>query len=178
MSFARFACRSLLAGYFIADGVQAFVNPDPRVADAEPWATKVVEWSNRVLPADLARRIPDKTETLVRIHGAAQTVGGLMLATGLFRRTGAALVAVAYVPKVFAARPTSLSADKLPFARELALLGGVLVAARDTEGKPNLAWMINDRRRFVSAQKRLTKKAAKTAQAAAKKVRAALPAAS
>jgi len=64
--------------------------------------------------------------TLVRLHGIIQAAGAVMMATGLFRRLGAAIVAVSYLPKVLSASPSS-SDDVIPFSRELALLGGVLI---------------------------------------------------
>ena len=165
MSFARFASRSLLAGYFIVDGVEAVINPEPRVDQADPWARKVIAWAHRVLPRNLARYVPEKTESLVRLHGAAQMVGAVMLATGVMRRPGAALVATAYAPKVLAALPTSFTADKLPFVRELALLGGVLIAVRDTQGKPDLAWLVTERRQFVAAERKLARQVEKATRA-------------
>jgi len=167
MSFARFVSRSLLAGYFIADGAEAVINPESRVDQADPWAQKIIAWSQRVLPRDLARYVPEKTESFVRIHGAVQVAGAVMLSTGILRRPGAALVVAAYAPKVLAALPTSLRADKLPFIRELALLGGALIAVRDTQGKPDLTWLVTERRRFAATERKLAKEVSKQARAKA-----------
>lgn len=146
MSFLRFSSRCLLAGYFVADGLKAAANPEPLRDEAEPFAEKFTKYADRFLPAGLARRVPTKTTTLVRLHGIVQAAGALMMATGLFRRTGAVLVATAYLPKVLAARPSETS-QILPFARELALLGGAMVEAGNTQGKPDHAWRSAQRRK-------------------------------
>jgi len=126
MSFIRFSSRCLLSGYFVADGLKAAINPEPLVDEAEPYATTFTSYVDKVLPVDVSQHFPRKTVTLVRLHGIIQATGALMMATGLFRRLGAAIVAVSYLPKVMSASPSS-SDEVLPFTRELALLGGVLV---------------------------------------------------
>ena len=150
MSFISFSSRCLLSGYFVADGLQAAINPEPLVDDAEPYATKFTSYVDQLLPADIARRVPRTTTTLVRLHGIVQTVGALMMATGIFRRLGATMVAVSYVPKVLMARPTS-SDDILPFTRELALLGAAMVES------------VNKGKHCTRGQKKKLRKAAKSA---------------
>ena len=145
MSFLHFVSRSLLAGYFIADGLKAVVDPEPLVPGAEPLASKVGEYADRYLPPDLVRFVPTTTQTLVRFHGITQAAGALMMVTGIFRRAGAAIVVAAYVPKVIIARRDC--PDRLSFLRELALLGGALVEAGNTQGKPNRAWLAADRKK-------------------------------
>lgn len=152
----RFTSRCLLGSYFIADGLKAAINPTPLVEQAQPLADKLTRSAQRYLPDDAARRMPVRTETLIRIHGIVQATGALMMATGIFRRAGAAAMAIAYAPKVLMARP-GLADDKLPFVRDLALLGAALIAAGDTQGKPNLSWLAAEKKRSVKA----TKKAAK-----------------
>ena len=134
MSFSYFSSRCLLSSYFVVDGLKAAINPEPLIDEAEPYATKFTSYVDRALPADVARRVPSSTTTLVRCHGIIQAVGALMMATGIFRRLGAAIVAVSFVPKVLSARPSS-SDDVLPFTKDLALLGGVMLeAGRKSKG--------------------------------------------
>jgi len=139
MSFLRFSSRCLLSGYFFADGLKAAINPDPLIDEAEPYAKKFTSFVDQTLPSDIARRVPSKTSTLVRIHGIAQALGALMMATGFFRRPGAVMVAASYLPKVLMSRPSG-GGDVLPFIRELALLGGTLVEAGNTQGRPDCSW--------------------------------------
>ena len=156
MSLVRFVSRALLASYFVWDGVDAIMKPESRVADAEPVAEKVLGLAERWLPAEVARRLPAKTETLVRWHGAIEAAGAVMLATGLFRRTGAVIVAVTQIPKAVMAQPRLQQGSPGAFVTELGLLGGALVAAGDTQGRPNLAWL-------AAQKQRSAKRAAKTA---------------
>ena len=139
MSFVRFVCRSLLAGYFIADGTKAAIDPETQVDDAEPLTEKATELAYRYLPPEVIQYLPSTTEGLVRLHGATQVVGAFMMATGLFRRLGAIIVAVCYLPKIIMAGRRSWRSTT--FLRELALLGGVLIEAGDTQGKPKNAWI-------------------------------------
>ncbi|MDR2974382.1 MAG: DoxX family membrane protein [Propionibacteriaceae bacterium] len=142
MSLLRLLARGLLASYFVADGVKAVTQPQTLAEDVAPLAEAVHAGAQRVLPPDIAKRVPADPEGYVRLHGAVQTVGALMMATGLGRRLGATLVALAYLPRVVMARPASPRADKTVFVRELALLGGLLIESRDTQGKPGMAWLL------------------------------------
>ncbi len=152
MSLLRFAGRTMLASFFVVQGAKAVVNPEPLVADAEPIARSVVPLVQKVAPPSVAGYIPEDTKTLVRVSGAAQVVGGLMLATGIGRRLGAGVLGLSMVPHVIAARPrkaTSIEdrdAAKSQLLRNVALLGGAILASQDTQGKPSLAWLASDRK--------------------------------
>jgi len=141
----------MLAGYFVADGVAAINRPELLTDDMAPLARAVTQTARRLLPESASAKIPQDTAAYVRIHGAIQAVGGVMVATGFLRRFGAGLIALAYLPRVIAARPRikSLTTDQR-FLREVALLGGVVIAAMDTQGKPNLAWLAADRSQQLS----------------------------
>jgi uncharacterized membrane protein YphA (DoxX/SURF4 family) len=147
----RFLTRSALASYFVVDGVQALTNPESLVEQARPMSDRVVEWADQALPASIASRLPRSTTTWVRIHGSVQTLGALMMATGIGRRCGAGLLAAAYLPKLMMFRRDDGLVGSL---KDLALLGGVLVEAGDTQGKPSWAWQ-------SAANKRERKRAAK-----------------
>ena len=145
MSFARFASRTLFAGFFLADGVDGLIRPSSRVEDAQPLAQA---WKKAVepLPKEIAERIPTEPETLVRLHGALQALGALMFATGIGRRIGAAILVATYVPKVIAAQRRYKIPTQLPFLREVALLGAAILATFDTQGKPAWSWVAAQRR--------------------------------
>ena len=83
----------------------------------------------------------------VRINGAAQLVGGIALATGKGRRLGALLLAGSLLPSTIAKHPfwtvqdpEERAQDRSHFLKNFSLLGGVLLAAQDTEGRPSLAY--------------------------------------
>jgi uncharacterized membrane protein YphA (DoxX/SURF4 family) len=147
MTLLRAAARTMLASYFIASGVKALRDPDPLVPDAEPLTDKMVPFVKEYAPAQVASFIPDDAKTLVRVHGATQLVGGLALASGKGRRLGALLLAYSLIPGTIAKHPfwsrtdeAERAHDQHQFLKNTSLLGGVLVAAADTEGKPSLAW--------------------------------------
>lgn len=137
----------MLASYFIASGVKALRNPGPLVPLAEPIADKVVPLVKQYAPDQVADYIPEDAKTLVRVNAAAQVLGGVALASGKGRRVGAWLLAGSLVPSTVAKHPfwsrtdpEEKALDRSQFLKNLSLLGGVLLAAGDTEGKPSLAW--------------------------------------
>jgi hypothetical protein len=105
---------------------------------------------------------------LVRLNGAAQILGGLALASGKGRRVGAVLLAGSLVPTTLAGhsfwqepdKPTR-AAQRIQFLKNLGLMGGLLLAAVDTEGQPGLAWRASH---GAKAAKRETKRGAKLAK--------------
>ncbi len=182
MSLLRFAGRTMLASFFVVQGAKAVVNPDPLVADAEPIAKAFVPLAQRVAPASVAGYIPEETKTLVRLTGAAQVVGGLMLATGIGRRLGATVLGLSMVPHVLASRPSKASTPeqrdvaKSHLLRNVALLGGAILASQDTQGRPSLAWLADDRRQRLASEaertrRQLTEGAKRTGRGVAKDAR-------
>lgn len=147
MTLLRAGARTMLASYFIVNGVKAVRNPDPLVPAAEPVADRVVPLVKKYAPQQVATAIPEDTANLVRANGAAQILGGLALASGMGRRAGALLLAGALVPSTLARHPfwtrtdpEEKALDRSQFLKNVSLLGGVLLAAGDTEGKPSLAY--------------------------------------
>lgn len=140
----------MLASYFVFNGTKQVLNPTPLVADAEPLADKFVPLAKSVAPEQVAGFIPNNTKTLVRLDGALMAAGGLGLATGLGRRVGAGMIAAGMLPHVLAVNPNAgrngleKDANRAHFVRNLALLGGALIASQDTQGKPSLGWRAND----------------------------------
>ena len=82
MTLLRAAYRTMLASYFISSGVKAVRNPAPLVPLAQPLAEKIVPVVKRYAPDEVAGYVPEDPQTLVRLNGAIQIVGGLALATG------------------------------------------------------------------------------------------------
>src|SRR3954453_17831446 len=147
MTLLRTAARTLLASYFVASGLKAVRDPAPLVPAAEPMADRLVPLVKQYAPAQFAEYVPEDTTTLVRLNGAAQVVGGLALATGFGRRFGALLLAGSLIPSTIAKYPfwtrqdpEEKAGDRQHFLKNASLLGGVLLASVDTEGKPSLAW--------------------------------------
>ncbi len=180
MTFLRFVARSMLASYFVVNGVKAVRRPETQIAAAEPLAQKLLPLAQSALPRQAAAYLPQDTTSLVRCTGVAQIVGGLSLATGLGRRFGAGILAATMVPHVLASNPMKADAADRDEARaqlgkNVALLGGVLLAAQDTEGKPNLAWRARTQKQAMereAARRKVTLQ--REAKAAAKQARRSL----
>jgi putative oxidoreductase len=136
----RTAARAMLAGIFVVQGVDALQHPDPLVARAR-------RVTDRVGPA-LGNLHPTLTDarTLVKVNAAVMAGGGALLLTSL-RRPAALAVAAALVPTTLAGHAFWDVTDtgerkqhRTRFLSNLALLGGLLLAATDTQGRPGLRW--------------------------------------
>jgi uncharacterized membrane protein YphA (DoxX/SURF4 family) len=155
MTPIRTAARTLLGALFVGSGWMALRHPDRLVSRAKPV-------TDRMSPALQAANLPTEPETLVKVNGAVQLAGGLLLATGHFTRPAAAALAASVVPSTLAAHPFWTESDpqrradqQVQFAKNLGLLGGLLYAAVDRGGKPSLAW----RTRYAAREARRATKA-------------------
>jgi uncharacterized membrane protein YphA (DoxX/SURF4 family) len=160
MSLLRFVARSMLASYFVVNGVKAIRHPEEFAEDAQPLVDKFLPLITSAVPAEAQGYLPKDTAGFVKCNGVLQVIGGISLATGLGRRVGAGVLAVTMVPHVLTANPLKAKGDartvvSSQLGKNVALLGGVLLAAQDTEGKPNLLWRARTQREL------LTKEAAK-----------------
>jgi uncharacterized membrane protein YphA (DoxX/SURF4 family) len=144
----RRVARPLLAGLFVVMGAQAVKNPQPLVDGAEPVADALQPLLHRLAPENVAGHIPDDPATLVRLNGAVQVIGGLLLATGNGRRIGAGLLALSIIPTTIARHAFWQIKDDRParqeqfghFLKNASLFGALVLAAQDTEGQPSIAW--------------------------------------
>ncbi|MFI5696997.1 DoxX family membrane protein [Kribbella sp. NPDC051586] len=185
MTVVRALARPLLSVIFVVQGANAIRNPEPLVPKAQPVTDRLVPMMKRAAPPQVSERIPDTTANLVRLNGAAQVLGGVALATGKGRRLGASLLAASLVPTTLAGHPFWLEKDKtvrsqqrLQFMKNLGIMGGLLLAAVDTEGKPGVAWRAShgakaakrETKRGAKAAKRETKRGAKAAKREAKQL--------
>ncbi|MEV0267330.1 DoxX family protein [Hamadaea sp. NPDC050747] len=144
MAPVRGIARALLGGVFIFSGAKAVLRPERFVQRARPVTDRVTPLLNKV-----DERIPASAETLVRVNGAAQVTGGLLLASGTAPRPAAALLAGTLIPTTVAAHPfwaaqtkAQYDTDVVQFAKNLAIFGGLLLAAVDTAGSPSVGWRV------------------------------------
>jgi uncharacterized membrane protein YphA (DoxX/SURF4 family) len=165
MTITRKVARPMLAAMFIHGGLDALKNPETKKEKAET-----------VAPG-LARTLglPEDTETLVRINGGVMLGAGALLGFGWFPRLSAAALAGSLVPTTLAGHRFWEATDKqvraqqlTQFLKNVSMLGGLIIAATDTAGKPSIGW------RARTAAKR----ASKSARHATKSARRALPHAS
>ena len=137
MTLVRRIARPLLASIFVYGGLDAFRHPSAKA----PAADKVV----KALAGPLG--LPEDTELLVRANGATMIAGGGLLASGRFPRLASLALAGSLIPTTVAGHPFWNETDpakraqqRLQFVKNLSILGGVLLAAVDTAGKPGLAY--------------------------------------
>ncbi|QIS19664.1 DoxX family protein [Nocardia terpenica] len=139
----RRLARPLLASAFVVDGVDTLMHPEPRAKAA----TTLVERGERRLPPQLASKLPSDPGTVVRVNAAAQVSAGVLLALGRMPRLSAVVLACTVVPATVTEQdfwnendPDRRGAKRAAFLKDMGLLGGLMIAAADTEGKPSLGW--------------------------------------
>ncbi|PKQ32780.1 MAG: hypothetical protein CVT62_01630 [Actinobacteria bacterium HGW-Actinobacteria-2] len=153
MSLLRFTARTLLASYFVINGIKAVRNPHDFAESAQPVVDKVLPPLKSVLPEEAAGFLPRDAIGVARYCGIAQIVGGIGLATGAGRRMSAGLLAATMVPQLMTNNPIKAAADdRAKFGADAALLGGVVLAALDTEGEPGLAWRFRAYRQLTAKE--------------------------
>ena len=96
----------------------------------------------RVVP-----QLPSDPATLVRINGAVQVLAGLGLASGRAPRLSATVLAATLVPTTAAGHrfweeqdPAKRAQQRTHFFKNVSMLGGLIIAAGDTEGQPGVVW--------------------------------------
>ncbi len=144
MTVIRLIARPMLASMFVVGGIDAARNPSGKVPKAEKVTQQVPDLVARFAPG---LPVPSDPETLVRINGGVQVLAGLSLATGRFPRLSALVLAASLVPTTYAGHPfweekdkAARAGQKVQFFKNISMLGGLLLAGVDTQGKPGLAW--------------------------------------
>ncbi|WP_328393222.1 DoxX family protein [Nocardia sp. NBC_00416] len=139
----RRLARPLLASAFVVNGVETLMHPESRVKEA----STLVHKGQESLPSDLAANLPSDPSTLVRVTAAVQIAGGALLALGKAPRPAALALAATVVPATVTEQnfwaendPERRAAKRTAFLKDVSLLGGLMIAASDTAGKPSLGW--------------------------------------
>jgi uncharacterized membrane protein YphA (DoxX/SURF4 family) len=138
----RRVARPMLSAVFIGRGVEALRNPKP-AADA---ARTTLEGLSK-MPDPVGSNVPSSPESVARVTGAVQIGGGLLLATGKLPRVASAALALTVVPSSLGGHmfwnevdPHRKAEERRAFLTDVSLIGGLIIAAVDTEGKPSLSW--------------------------------------
>lgn len=124
----RRLARPMLASMFIVGGIDTLRRPQPKVEAAE------------------ALGLQDNTEQVVKVNAVAQLVGGLAFATNRLPRVSALVLAGTLVPTTAAGHrfweygdPTQRADQTQHFIKNVSMLGGLLLAVVDTEGRESVA---------------------------------------
>lgn len=130
----RRIARPLLASIFITGGLDEILNPANKQDVAESVVTPLFGKSVN-------------TATVIQVDGAVKVAAGTALALGRFPRISALALASSLVPTTLAAHrfweledPQQRQAQQVQFVKNVSLLGGLLLASVDTEGKPSVGW--------------------------------------
>ncbi|MCV7281082.1 DoxX family membrane protein [Mycolicibacterium flavescens] len=138
----RRIARPMLSAAFIARGVEALRSPKPAADAARP----TLEGLSK-LPDPVGTNVPANAETVAKVTAAVQIGGGLLLASGKLPRLASAALAVSVVPGSLGGHtfwnetdPARKAEERRAFITDVSLIGGLIIAAVDTEGKPSLGW--------------------------------------
>jgi putative oxidoreductase len=147
MSLVRRIARPLLAATFISGGIDTLRNPGPRVPQAEKVVSPLVDAVPQLSNA----------EQVVKIDAGIKVVAGGLFALGKFPRLSAAALIASLIPTTAAGHrfweesdPAKRKQQQLHFLKNAGMVGGLLLAAVDTEGRPSLAWRAQHAPRALS----------------------------
>jgi len=153
----------MLGAIFVVSGARAVTQPDQLAGRAKKVTDRLAPLIERVHP-----RLPTQARTLVQLNGAAQLAAGTLLVSHRFRRPAALVLVGTLIPTTLAGHPFWTHEDPVErrnqmthFLKNLGLLGGLVLAAGDTEGRPGLRWRTGHA--VESAQRSLHRRA-KTAR--------------
>ncbi len=139
----RRIARPLLSSFFIAGGIDALRDPAQRAVQAAPLVDRFVA----ALPEAVKQKVPTDPETLVKINSVIQIGGGVLLASGKSPRLASLALAGSMVPTTLVGHdfwnetdPAARAMQRTQFIKNVSLLGGLIIASVDTEGKPSLGW--------------------------------------
>jgi uncharacterized membrane protein YphA (DoxX/SURF4 family) len=165
----RRIARPLLASSFVYGGIDTLRNPQSRVPGARPVVEQITEQADKQLPV----QVPRDVEQWVKIDAGVKVAAGTLFAFGRLPRISALALAASTVPTTLAGHrfwehddPKERFGQLSHFLKNLGLLGGLLIAAVDTEGKPSVGWRA--RRAATKAAGATEKNLAKAQKAAAK----------
>ncbi|MGP4056972.1 DoxX family membrane protein [Mycobacterium sp. 4D054] len=138
----RRVARPMLSAVFISRGVEALRSPKPATD-----ATRQTLEGLSKLPDPVGTNVPSNAETVAKVTAAVQIGGGLLLATGRLPRVASAALALSVVPSSLGGHafwnendPQRKTDERRAFITDVSLIGGLIIAAVDTEGKPSLGW--------------------------------------
>jgi len=132
----RGVARVLTGSTYALLGMDAFRTPGNRVNTAGPLLASM----RRVAP------LPEDDELLVRANAAAMVVAGTSLALGRLPRLSAAALLASMIPTTLAGHaywthddPAARAQQRVQFHKNLAMIGGLLLAVLDDPGRAHPA---------------------------------------
>jgi uncharacterized membrane protein YphA (DoxX/SURF4 family) len=142
MAVSRVIARPMLASMFLVGGFNAVKNPDKVAPRAQPVTDRLAPLLQKAAPW-----LPSDPATLARLNGSLQLVAGTALAAGKAPRLSAAALALSLVPTTAAGHrfweeqdPATRAQQRVHFFKNVSMLGGLIIATGDTEGRPGVVW--------------------------------------
>jgi putative oxidoreductase len=133
MNVVRRATRLMLGWVFVHSGIDVLRNPHPRAEVAGPTIDRICE---------AAPFLPKDRVLLVRANAAVHLTAGTMLVLGRAPRLAALALAASLVPTTIGGHPywtiedpARRAQNRIHFNKNLAILGGLVLAAVDTGGR-------------------------------------------
>ena len=141
MSLVRLIARPLLATGFVAVGVERLRNADQTAEQLAPTLSRI----GGAVPA--AAAATSNPALVARVVGYTQVTAGSLLGMGKFTRIASLLLAgttalntVVEYRNAEASTSAERKERRSQLLKNLSLIGGVLLSAVDTNGRPGLAW--------------------------------------
>jgi uncharacterized membrane protein YphA (DoxX/SURF4 family)/gas vesicle protein len=138
----RRIARPMLAATFITRGVDALRSPKTAADAARP----TLEGLSK-LPDPVGPNVPTNAETVAKVTAGVQIGAGLLLAAGRLPRLSSTALAFSVVPGSLGSHafwnetdPERKAAERRALLSDVGLIGGLVIASVDTEGKPSLGW--------------------------------------
>ncbi|MGA8247606.1 MAG: DoxX family protein [Nocardioides sp.] len=173
MTAIRLIARPMLASAFFVGAAGALKNAPTLAPKASRVTERLVPLAQRAVPG---APVPTDPVTLVRINAGVQLVAATALATGRMPRLSSTVLAASLLPTTVAGHafwretdPVAKKTQRLNFFKGISLVGGLLIAGVDTEGKPGVAWRA---RRAARDVRREAKQLARQARSEARLAKA------
>jgi putative oxidoreductase len=154
MTLTRLIARPMLASMFIAGGINSLRNTEMMAERAKPVTDMIVPWAKKVAPS---APVPTDEKTWVRINAGVHIGAGLALAASLVPTTAAGHRFWEHDDK------SARANQQTHFFKNMSMLGGLLIAAADNNGKPSVAWRAKHGAGTVRKEAKRARKQAKRA---------------
>ncbi|MDN4611100.1 DoxX family protein [Arthrobacter burdickii] len=141
MTLVRVLARPLIASGFVFSGIDRLRTAGTTAPQLKP----VLAGITRVVPS--AAAVTGNEKLVGQVLGGTQVAASLLLAIGRFSRVAALLLTVTATVNTLvdyrsadASTPEGKKARRSQLLKNLSLIGAVLLAAVDTNGRPGIAW--------------------------------------
>ncbi len=177
MTLVRVLARPLIAGSFVFSGVERLRNAGTTAPQLKP----VLAGATKVVPSLGA--VTNNEKLVGQVLGATQVGAALLLGIGRFSRLSALLLTLTATVNTMvdyraaaSKTPEDKKARRSQLLKNLSLVGAVLLAAVDTNGRPGVAWraghLASGARKNVAGVRKDARKQLKKADKAVRKTAA------